>query len=246
MFSFASITQEKVFFKLLENNTIDIYDLFEVSNIPIQNIFEIAIKYNNVILLEHIKKMDLLTLNNLSSLLSETPVMMLINYNNILMYDSVLKLFPYRIERIFEKAIEKNSNTYINFLIDKIEPNDITVGILMKVLKKKDNKINQIEKLIRKLELNEKIQNIKTNYDISNYVVKNNMLYILNLLIELKYSFDTKILATAIETNDVIVVENILKKVVSGNATIYEYIFDVSMIDPDILTVLKTYGYNIK
>ena len=172
--------------------------------------------------------------------------MMLINYNNILMYDSVLKLFPYRIERIFEKAIEKNSNTYINFLIDKIEPNDITVGILMKVLKKKDNKINQIEKLIRKLELNEKIQNIKTNYDISNYVVKNNMLYILNLLIELKYSFDTKILATAIETNDVIVVENILKKVVSGNATIYEYIFDVSMIDPDILTVLKTYGYNIK
>jgi hypothetical protein len=243
---FTSISQEKAFLKFLENYSIEIPDLFEISNIKYHNIFEIAIKYNNAKLLEHIKNMDINTLYNLKSSLSESPIYFLIIYNNITMYEPIVKLFPCSIERSFEKAIMIGSNNFVNFLIDIIEPNQMTIGILMKLLRKPEIEVSTIEKFFRKLELNVDIRDVKKNFEISNYLVKNKKLYLLNLIIELGYLFAKNVVMSAIETNDILIVESILKKVTKEN-NIKSYDFDFAIIskpnaiiDQDIINILKS------
>lgn len=248
---FVSEKQSKAFFRLLDSEIIDpknlcqIIDLFETSNIPLSEIFEITIKYNNLKLLECIKNFDLMTLYELSSKLADSPVMMSIKYNNIPMYISMINLFPLCIIRCFDKAIETSSNNFICFLIDRIEPNDMKIVILIKMLRNNDIHVCVIEKFFRKLELNNNITNIKKNCDISNYVIKNKMAYLLDLLIELKYSFDKKVVMTAFETNDIIILEKIIKKVVKENLDVYDFVLDTSAINQDMLIVLKSYGYII-
>lgn len=201
-FKFNTIEQENTFFKYVNDSTIDIKDLFYIANIDIKKIFIIAIKYKNDKLLNYAIKHHSLDLDY-------EPTTIAIYCNDIAKYEMLLTIFHYNINRSFERAIELNSNIFINYFIDKIEPSELTIALLIKLTKNKDIDLSLKEKFLLKMVSNEKF--IK-NVHITNHIISTRALFMINLIFELNFEFDQTSLIEAFKTEDISIIDFVVKK----------------------------------
>lgn len=245
---FSSLEQQYAFVQLVNlSNTFqyDIEKIFLLTNISIENIFEIAIKLNLKILYDYgIEKH--LKIN------SDYIILILcIENSNYDILSLAKNYFKYDFDLIYSKAIELNSINIIEKILDNTGPLPITITInhlilILNIVNDSNNMLykNIISSLIYKINWS----NVPNGTHIINLFVSSGLFEFVKILCEFQIRPDEFTLIESIRKNNIYICEYLLSRGIKLNKTLTLCYYSTSS-NPNsysnIFNLLKSFNYSI-